>query len=52
MHKKKQKTKTNKNQKKKKNKDANPKTQTIFPDQNSDSNLRFFTALPYTHRSG
>ena len=34
-----------------KKKNANPKTQTVFPDQNLDSNLRFFAARPYTHRS-
>ena len=36
---------------KKKKKIANPKTQTVFPDQNLDSNLRFFVTRPYTHRS-
>ena len=29
----------------------NPKTQTVFLDQNSDSNLQFFATPPYTHRS-
>ena len=39
--------------KKRKNekKNANPKTQTVFPDQDSDSNLEFFVATPYTHKS-
>ena len=35
----------------KQKKTADPKTQIIFPDQTSDSNLQFFAAPPYTHRS-
>ena len=41
-----------KKKKKQKTKNANPKTQTVFPDPNLDSNLQFFITPPYTHRSG